>query len=99
MTELLDKQNKLKQLQELIYQFTIEDKVCNEILFFLGQNYIFGIQGKGLTKKELTNLTKTSIYVVTKAIEELKERQHIEFLKRNPVELTLAELLRSKMDD
>lgn len=98
LNELSEKQSLMVQLKQLVKTLTIENDVCSKILFYLGQNHIFGIRGRGLTKKELENISGSSKYVISRAIEELKERKFIELIKRRPIEVTLSETLQNTLD-
>ncbi|MFX3659772.1 MAG: hypothetical protein ACE3JN_06730 [Ectobacillus sp.] len=69
-----------------------------DILFILGQNYIFGIEGKGMTKGELIHATEKIKYIVGKALAELSERNFITFLKKRPIEVRLSGVLCKELD-
>ncbi|UJF33577.1 Fic family protein [Paenibacillus hexagrammi] len=99
LVELSEKQIKIKQLEQLISVLPIEDEICSKILFYLGQNYIFGISGKGLLKKELEAISGDSSYVISKAVEVLKDRSLIEVLRKRPLEITLSGSLRATLED
>lgn len=57
--------NKLKEIIAEVDNLTKEEK---EVLFVIGQHYIFGIEGTGISKKELGIVTEASDYSVGKII-------------------------------
>jgi len=99
LEELSQKQAKMEQLELLIQSLNFKDKNCMNILYILGQNYIFGIEGKGLTKNELISATSKTAYLVRNALENLLQEGYIEYLSRRPIESTLSEKLRVLLDN
>ncbi|MFM1652273.1 Fic family protein [Brevibacillus sp. B_LB10_24] len=89
LKDLSEKQKQMEQLVVWVQQLALRDEISESILFNIGQNDIFGIEGKGLTKKELIQITGKTEYVVRKTFESLKKQGYIEFLKRRPIEVTL----------
>ena len=91
--DLTEKEQKMAALYALMKKLNIGEETKKNIMFFLGQSYIFGIPGKGLTKKELLSLTGKTEYIVRKALDELHQAGWISFRKRKPMEITLSETL------
>lgn len=96
LADLSEKKEKMESLSNMIDEVSITDslsKESQEILYVLGQNYIFGIEGKGMTKQELIMIREKTPYVVGRALKELEEKGLIEYLRRKPIELRLSESL------
>lgn len=93
LADLTEKEQKMAALYALMKKLNIGEETKKNIMFFLGQSYIFGIPGKGLTKKELLSLTGKTEYIVRKALDELHQAGWISFRKRKPMEITLSETL------
>jgi Fic family protein len=89
LADLSEKREKMGRLSSLLQEFSIPNELGKDIFFILGQNYIFGIEGKGLTLKDLISITKKSEYTVRKALDELEEMRLIEFIRRKPIEITV----------
>ncbi|GGJ76441.1 Fic family protein [Anoxybacillus voinovskiensis] len=96
LEDLAEKEKKMTKLYALMEKLKMEDETKKNIVFFLGQSDIFGIAGKGLTKKELLSLTGKTEYLVRKALDELHQAGWISFRKRKPMEITLSETLASQ---
>jgi Fic family protein len=97
LADLSEKKEKMEHLRGLIKNLEIADDLSNRILFILGQNYIFGIEGKGMTQNELLRITDKTKFVVRRTLEQLNEMGLIEYLKRRPIEVTLYESLRDQL--
>jgi Fic family protein len=97
LADLSEKKTKMDTLATFIKELNIEDEIANDLLLILGQNDIFGIEGKGLTKKELTSITEKSEYIIGKALEHLMQAGYIEFLKRKPIEVALSKKLMDRL--
>ncbi|MBB5324142.1 Fic family protein [Anoxybacillus tepidamans] len=97
LADLSEKEQRMKMLFSLVKELNIRDEMKENIIFILGQNYIFGIKGKGMTKKELIRITEKTEYVIRKALDELKQAEWIEFLKRKPIEVTLSAKLANRL--
>jgi Fic family protein len=89
LVDLSEKREKMGRLSSLLQELSIPNELGKDIFFILGQNYIFGIEGKGLTLKDLISITKKSEYTVRKALDELEEMRLIEFIRRKPIEITV----------
>ncbi|BAU26037.1 Fic family protein [Aneurinibacillus soli] len=91
LAELSEKRVRMESLDHMVQQLNITDEISENIFFILGQNYIFGIEGKGMTLKELVAATDKTEYLVRKSLDELDQKGVLVFLKRKPIEVTLCE--------
>lgn len=90
LVELSQKRNKLRHLAYLVRECNLEEKLGKN-LYIIGQNFIFGIEGKGISQSELKSELEMSTYSVRTRLEELEKKGLIEYLKRRPVEVTINE--------
>lgn len=97
LADLTEKQIKMKRLNEVIENLPLSDDFSKNILFILGQNFIFGIEGKGMTRKELLRVTNKTDYVIKKHLDLLSNEEFIEYLGRKPIEVTISDKLSSDL--
>ncbi|MGO4890019.1 Fic family protein [Anaerobacillus sp. MEB173] len=92
--DLSKKKEKIDILQERINSLDLSDGE-KETLYIIGQHFIFGIKGTGISKKELQYQQGKTDYYINKEIKSLEEKGHISFFKKKPIEVTLSDYLRN----
>lgn len=92
--DLSQKNEKMEKLKRLIQDLEDLTKPEKEILFIIGQHYIFGIQGSGISKRELEAVLDTTEYVVRNALNKFEEKGYIIRTKSKPIEVTFSDSLR-----
>lgn len=96
LADLSEKKEKMESLSGIITELSNKEGLSQEgrdILYILGQSYIFGIEGKGMTRQELISISEKTPHIISKVFRELSEKGLIEYLKRKPIEVRLNESL------
>ncbi|MEC5304798.1 Fic family protein [Bacillus thuringiensis] len=96
--ELLVRGEKIYQLYDLIEGINGIDSLCKSILFIVGQDYIFGLEGEGIAKSILITELELTKYKVDKCLKQLREQGLVINTKSNPVKITLSKQLSGQLD-
>ena len=83
----------MEQLQELMHTIESVSDLGRNIVFILGQHLIFGIEGTGMSKKELEMGLERTDYVIRKELKILEGQGYITFIKQRPIEVSLSDKL------
>lgn len=95
--DLSQKNEKMNKLSAMIRSFeNLTDQERN-IIFVIGQHFIFGIKGTGISKKELEITLDVSEYVVRNALKKLESIDYIKYTKLKPIEVTLSDALGNEL--
>ena len=98
IADLSRKNETVEKLSEITQDLDIDlAKQEKEILYVIGQHYIFGIKGSGMSKKELEIIFETSEYAIRNALKKLRDKGYIVNTKSKPIEVTLSNLLGDKL--
>ncbi|PAD69955.1 hypothetical protein CHH83_05995 [Bacillus sp. 7586-K] len=97
LADLSYKSQRLEQVYHLIENLDLLSDIAKTIAFITGQHYIFGIEGTGISKSELTRVLDKTDYVISKEIKDLYNKGYIQYTKKNPIEITLSEQLQEKL--
>lgn len=98
LADLSYKSNKMDQLVELISHLDLSNELSRDVLFIAGQHDIFGIEGTGISRHELSEAKDTTEYKISKEIKELDKLGYIKYIKRNPIEITISDDLHEKLN-
>ncbi len=90
LQDLSDKKGKMIRLSEFIKTLEGLNNIEKDILFVLGQHFIFGIEGTAMSKKELQNGLDLTDYVIRKELKALEKKQYIKIVKQRPIEVTIS---------
>ncbi|MGD6900056.1 Fic family protein [Bacillus infantis] len=93
LKDLSEKKEKMEQLQELIHNIEDVSDLGRNIVYILGQHIIFGIEGTGMSKKELEMGLEITDYVIRKELKTLEGQGYIKFIKQRPIEVSLSDQL------
>ena len=94
LSQKKDKMGKISSLTQSQNDLNDSEK---SILFILGQHYIFGIEGTGITMKELESVLEITEYVVRKALKTLVDKGYVTYTKLKPIEVSISDLLSDEL--
>lgn len=98
LADLSERIEKIDQLHQLIKEIAELDVLCKDILFIIGQDYIFGIEGEGIAKSILIKGLDVTKYKIDKSLKQLREQELILNTKNNPVKVTLSNKLSDQLN-
>ncbi|MCC2391577.1 Fic family protein [Bacillus cereus group sp. Bc002] len=97
LEDLAERVEKIGQLHQLINELEELDSLCQDILFVIGQDYIFGLEGEGIEKSVLIKGLDVTKYKVDKSLKQLREQNLVINTKNNPVKVTLSSRLSDQL--
>lgn len=97
LEDLAERVEKIGQLHQLINDLEELDTLCKDILFVIGQDYIFGLEGEGIEKSILIKGLDVTKYKVDKSLKQLREQELVINTKNNPVKVTLSSRLSDQL--
>ncbi|CAH2462545.1 MULTISPECIES: Fic family protein [Bacillus cereus group] len=98
LEDLAERVEKIGQLHQLINELEELDTLCKDILFIIGQDYIFGLEGEGIEKSILIKGLDVTKYKVDKSLKQLREQELVINTKNNPVKVTLSSGLSDQLN-
>ncbi|MGJ7920637.1 Fic family protein [Neobacillus sp. LXY-4] len=93
LEDLSKKKEKMEKISLLSKSHDDLNDFEKQILFILGQHYIFGIEGTGMTMKELESVLEVTEYVVRKSLKNLVAKGYVTNIKLKPIEVAISSLL------
>jgi Fic family protein len=87
--DLSRKKEKMDRLESSIRSLDLTNNE-KDTLFIIGQYYVFGIEGTGISKQELEYEQGKTPYIITKELKTLEANGYITFKKLKPIEVTLS---------
>ena len=98
LDELSMNKFKMNKLIKLIQSLNIDHQLYQDVLFIIGQSYIFGLKDKGISKTELIDCKETSDYLMKKALTHLQKQDYIKLISKNPIVVTLSDSLQHQLE-
>lgn len=93
LEDLSKKKGKMGNISYFSQNHDDLNEIEKQILYILGQHYILGIEGTGLTMKELESALEVTEYVVRKSLKNFETKEFVTNIKLKPIEVAISPIL------